>query len=158
MIFENIGLGKNVSIADGSTINNVEIKDNVKIAKNCSVYGSSSFILLIGKSSYIGMNCLINGYNAKVEIGENVSIAQNVTIISDSGPNASQLMQKYFPIEKGPIIIGSDSWIGAGAIIMPNVVIGKCCVIAANSFVNKSFGDYSVIGGTPAKVLKRIKS
>ncbi|RYE13474.1 MAG: acyltransferase, partial [Rickettsiales bacterium] len=43
------------------------------------------------------------------------------------------------------------------AIIMPNVKIGKFCVVAANSFVNKSFDDYSLIAGSPAKFIKKIK-
>jgi acetyltransferase-like isoleucine patch superfamily enzyme len=39
---------------------------------------------------------------------------------------------------------------------MPNVYLGKFCVVAANSFVNKSFPDRSVIGGNPAKLLKTL--
>jgi acetyltransferase-like isoleucine patch superfamily enzyme len=39
---------------------------------------------------------------------------------------------------------------------MPNVAIGKYCVVAANSFVNQSFPDYSIIGGTPAKLIRTL--
>ena len=60
-------------------------------------------LLEIGKDSYVGMNTIINGFAAKVTIGKNVSIAQNVNIMADSGPNASKKMQQLFPIEKGPI-------------------------------------------------------
>ena len=68
-----------------------------------------------------------------------MSIAQNVNIMVDSGPNASPAMQRVFPTEKGPVTIGNHCWIGASAIIMPNVKLGEFCIVAANSYVNKSF-------------------
>lgn len=77
--------------------------------------------------------------------------------MTDSGPNASKEMQKFFPLIKGPVSIGDHSWIGANSVIMPNVKLGKFCVVAANSFVNKSFPDYSVIGGNPARLIKTLK-
>jgi acetyltransferase-like isoleucine patch superfamily enzyme len=153
----NITLGKDVVIDFSSTFNNVTIGDNVKIAKNCNIFGSNEHILKIGKESYIGMCSLLNGYASKLIIGKNVSIAQNVNIMTDSGPNASKEMQEYFPLINGPITIGDHSWIGANSIIMPNVDLGEFCVVAANSFVNKSFPPYSVIGGNPAKLIKNIK-
>jgi ubiquinone/menaquinone biosynthesis C-methylase UbiE len=72
----------------------------------------------------------------------------------DSGPNASPGMMKIFPIVKGPVTIGNDSWIGANSIIMPNVTLGEFCVVASNSFVNKSFPPFSIIGGTPARLIR----
>ena len=132
------------------------IGDRVKIAKRCSIYGSPEYQLTLGSDTYIGMNCILNGYKAKLIIGKNVSIAQNVNIMVDSGPNASLAMQKVFPIQIGPVVIGDNCWIGASVIIMPNVSIGEFCVIAANSFVNRSFPPYSVVGGTPAKLLRTL--
>ena len=92
----NITLGKDVAIDSSSTFNNVTIHDNVRIAKNCNIYGSNEHILEIGKESYVGMHSLLNGYASKLIIGKNVSIAQNVNIMTDSGPNASKEMQEYF--------------------------------------------------------------
>jgi len=87
-------------------------------------------------------------------IGSNVSIAQNVNIMVDSGPNASPAMQRVFPIEKGPVNIGNNCWIGASAIIMPNVSLGEFCIVAANSYVNTSFPSFSIIGGIPARLIR----
>jgi acetyltransferase-like isoleucine patch superfamily enzyme len=154
MKFANITLGSNVEIDPSTTINNVVIKNGVKIAKRCSIYGGPDNLLELGANTYIGMNSIINGFAAKVIIGENVSISQNVNIMVDSGPNASPAMQRIFPIEKGPIKIGNDCWIGASAIIMPNVTLGEYCLVAANSFVNKSFPAFSIIGGTPARLIR----
>ena len=154
MKYANINLGKDVEIDPSSSVNNVIIGDNVRIAKRCSVFGSPDNLLEIGSDSYIGMNCLLNGFAAKLTVGCNVSIAQNVNIMVDSGPNASPAMQNVFPVEKKPVTVGNHVWIGTGSIIMPGVTLGDYCVVAANSYVNKSFDPFTIIGGNPAKILR----
>ena len=156
MVFENIFLGKNVEIDTSSSVNNVIIGDDVRIAKRVSAFGAKDWPLEIGKGSYIGMNCFLHGFAAKVRIGSYVSFAQNILLMTDSGPNASKLMQRVFPIQKGEIEIGDHSWIGAASIIMPGVRIGKFCVIAAGSFVNCDVPDCCIFGGTPAKFIRKI--
>lgn len=150
----NIILGLDVEIDPSTSINNVNIGNRVKIAKRCSIYGGPANQLEIGDDSYVGMNSIINGFKSKVSIGKNVSIAQNVNIMVDSGPNASVAMQRVFPIEKGAVTIGDHCWLGANATIMPNVKLGEFCIVAANSYVNKSFPAFSIIGGTPARLLR----
>jgi len=156
MKIANIFLGDDVEIDPSSSINNVIIGSHVKIAKRCSIYGSLANPLEIGCESYIGMNTVINGFAAKVRIGTNVSIAQNVNIMADSGPNASHALQKIFPIINGEVHIGNSSWIGASTIIMPGVFLGEFCIVAAHSFVNKSFPAFSVIGGSPARLIRSL--
>ena len=143
-------------IDPSTSINNVELGKDVKIAKRCSIFGSDSQKLRIGDNSYIGMNAFINGYLDSLVIGRHVSIAQNVCIMTDSGPNASIEMQKFFPLEKGPVQIGDHSWIGANSIILPNSNLGEFCVVAANSLVKGNFPSYSMIGGNPAKIIRMI--
>jgi len=121
MKFANITLGSDVEIDPSTSINNVRIGDYVKIAKRCSIFGGPGNPLEIGAYSYIGMNSILNGFAAELKIGTHVSIAQNVNIMADSGPNASPEMQKVFPLEKGAISIGDHCWIGASAIIQQNV-------------------------------------
>ena len=156
MITSNIILGENVFVDKSSSLNNVKIGNNTKVAGNVTIFGSKENILEIGDSCYIGPNCLVEGYNAKVKIGSFVSFAQNINLMSGSGPNASEAMQKLFPIIKSDILIGDHSWIGASSIIMPGVKIGKYCIVAANSFVKNSFEDYSIVGGTPAKLIRKL--
>ena len=93
MKYANIDLGTDVEIDPSSSINNVFIGDRVKIAKRCSIYGGPDNQLVLGSDSYVGMNSILNGFKAKLIIGKNVSIAQNVNIMVDSGPNASPAMQ-----------------------------------------------------------------
>jgi|SRR5690606_10436244 len=157
MKIRNIIINGDVDVDPSSSINNIILNNGVKVAKRCSLYGSEKNILEIGEYSYIGMNTVINGFNAKVKIGSNVSIAQSVNIMADSGPNASSRMQEFFPMIKGSVTIGDNSWIGANSIIMPNVSLGEFCVVAANSFVSCSFEPYSVVGGNPAKLIRKLK-
>ncbi len=156
MEMSNISLGTNVKVDPTSSLNNVSLADNVKIAKYCSVFGSPDHVLEVGEGSYVGMFSVLNGFSAPLKIGKKVSIAQNVNIMTDSGPNASEVMQKIYPIIKGPVTIGDHAWIGAGVIIGPGVTIGKCSIVGANSFVTTDIESYSVYAGNPAILIKRI--
>ena len=51
--------------------------------------------------------------------------------------------------------IGRDCWIGEGAVILDGVTVGNGCVIAAGAVVTKDVPDFSIVGGVPARVLKR---
>jgi maltose O-acetyltransferase len=55
-----------------------------------------------------------------------------------------------------PVTIGDNCWIGGGAIINPGVSIGNNVVVASGAVVTKSFGDNVLIGGCPAKVIKKL--
>ena len=157
MILGNITLANNVFVDPTSSVNYIKIAEGVKVAKNCYLYGSEEFILEIGEKSYIGMKTIINGFRGKVTIGSHVSIAPSVNIMADSGPNASKEMQEFFPLVAGNVKIGNHCWLGTNSVIMPEVELGDFCVVAANSFVNQSFESYSVIGGNPAKLIKKLK-
>jgi acetyltransferase-like isoleucine patch superfamily enzyme len=54
-----------------------------------------------------------------------------------------------------PIHIGKYCWIGANAVILKGVTLGDYCVVGAGAVVTKSFGDYSIIAGNPAKLIKK---
>lgn len=155
MIVQNIQLGNNCDVDPSSSINNIILGDNVKIAKRCSVFGGPDNPLNIGDNTYIGMNTSIIGWSRKITIGRYVSIAQNVNIMSGSGPN-NDILQRVFPSKREPVVIGDLCWIGASVIIMPGVTLGRAVIVGANSFVNQSFEDYCVIGGTPAKLIRKL--
>ena len=55
-----------------------------------------------------------------------------------------------------PVVIGDDVWIGANAVILPGVTIGRHCVVAAGAVVTKDVPDNSVVAGVPAKILKQL--
>lgn len=158
MKYKNIIINGEVEIDPSSMagLNNVELADGVKIAKNCSLFGGPNNHLEIGETSYVGMNTIMNGYVDKITIGSHVSFGANVYLMVDSGPNASEKLQRLYPVEHGPISIGNHCWIGSETVIMPNVSLGDFCIVAANSFVKQSFPAYSIIGGTPARLIREM--
>jgi len=154
MEFSNIVLGNNVQVDPSTNFNNVHIGDNVKISKQCSVFGSKEHPAIIGEHTRINMMCFLNGFDAPLMIGRNCGISQFVQIMTGSGPSASSRLQRIFPIVKEAVTISNDCWLGAGAVIMPGVTLGDFCVVAANSFVNQSFDAFSIVGGNPAKLIR----
>lgn len=118
---------------------------NVVASKNVSV----------GDNVYINARVSIVA-KEKITIGNNVLIGPNVIINSGShifsNPNVPIREQGH---KTSPIVIEDDVWIGANCIILPGVTIGKGSVVGANSLVNRSVEPYSVIGGSPAKLLKK---
>lgn len=112
----------------------------------------------IGKDVYIPADLKIsdkkNNRN-NIIIGDRVSVGPSVLLITDSSPNNSRLI-KVFPLVTGNIFINDDVWLGAGVIVLPNVTIGKCSVVASGSVVTKNIPSYSVAAGVPAKVIKSI--
>ncbi|MEZ5105178.1 MAG: CatB-related O-acetyltransferase [Draconibacterium sp.] len=106
--------------------------------------------LIIGKFCMIasGAKFIMNGGN---HLTEAIS-AYPFAIFGGDWANAME--GKSYP-SKGDTIIGSDVWIGHNATIMPGVHIGDGAVIATNSTVTKDVEPYSVVGGNPAKLIRK---
>lgn len=112
----------------------------------------------IGKDVYMPPDLKISDQSNNrnnIIIGDRVSIGPSVVLITDSSPNNSRLI-KVFPLISGTVLIKDDVWLGAGVIILPNVTIGKCSVVASGSVVTKDIPPYSIVAGIPAKVIKKI--
>lgn len=56
-----------------------------------------------------------------------------------------------------PVVIGDDCWIGGHSVILPGVTIGEGCTVAASSVVTKDVPAWSVVMGSPARVVKKVK-
>lgn len=133
-----------------------KIGSNVYIGKNARIGIDCHSILIIKDGTQINENLEISCNNF-IEIGENVLIGRNVFI----GDNIHTYEQITQPVLKqdlskgGKTIIEDDCWIGTGACILKDVVIGKHSIIGANSVVTKNVPPYSVSVGVPARVIKK---
>lgn len=112
----------------------------------------------IGSPVYIGEDLIIvdmQYQQPQVYIGNGVTIAQRVTLITSSGAPESRDVYKVFGAEIGPIQIEDGAWIGAGVIIQPNVTIGRCAVVGSGAVVTKDVPPCTVVVGIPARPVKR---
>lgn len=128
------------------------IHSSVYIASNVNIKGN----VIIGEGSSLAHNCILSGASEGIEIGENVMIAPNVVIIAFSHgvENNGLPMAKQKDVE-AKVIIEDDVWISANCTIGKGITIGKGSIVAANSFVNKNVEPYSIVGGVPAKFIKK---
>ena len=104
-----------------------------------------------GKNLNINRGVHIYGRGG-ITIGDYVLIGPNVVITSSQHrydiKGVPMLFQGH---EKKPIVIGSDVWIGANAVLLPGVTIGEGTIIGAGSVVTSDTDPYSIIGGVPAR-------
>lgn len=91
--------------------------------------------------------------NGGVRIGSGVLIAANVTITS-RGHNVE--LPRWGVTADAPVVIEDDVWIGAGAIVLPGVTIGRGSVVAAGAVVTADVPPFTVVGGVPAKTIKPV--
>jgi len=118
--------------------------------------------IVIGSDSQIGSYNHITAIN-KIEIGNGVLTGKFVTITDNSHGNPGNLSDcditpiKRKVFSKGPVVIEDNVWIGDKATILPNVRLGRCSIVGANSVVTKDVPPYTVVAGNPAKIIKIIK-
>ena len=157
--------GRDVYIGPGVIVNRprfVSLGDRVRILRNTNINlhpkdrNSKDFLLKLGTDVIISENCYISACNSII-IEENVGISPNVMIIDNSRKPGDILRpSKEQDISKdGYVRIGADSWIAFGSCVLPNVTIGRHCIIGALSVVNTDIPEYSVAVGSPARVVKR---
>lgn len=107
----------------------------------------------------------------KLIIGKFCMIASDVTFIMNAANHLSDAVStfpfgifggdwsnamdgKEYP-SKGDTVVGNDVWIGYGATIMPGIKIGDGAIIATKSVVTKDVEPYTIVGGNPAKVIRK---
>lgn len=115
-----------------------------------NIYDSSYVIgdVKVGKNCWIGMFTILDG-SGGLRIGDNCTISASVHIYSHD--NLKATLSGHLPIEREPIAIGNNTYVAPHSIIAKGVQLGSHCVVAAHSFVNRSFPDNAIVAGVPAK-------
>lgn len=115
--------------------------------------------LAVGKGARlkIGHNTRINGptisVSSEVIIGNNCRIAPHVIIMDSDFHDVNDRLSDG---KQGRIEIKDGAWVATRAMVLKNVTIGKGAVVASGAVVTKDVPDYCVVGGVPAKVIKRL--
>lgn len=130
--------------------------DNVAIYEDVYFYNPQN--LCVGSNVSFHPMCYIECGKQKdtgLHIGNDVSIAHGVTIMSNTHPYDNEaILIKDQPVITKQIVIGDNVWIGAKASILAGVKIESGCVIGANAVVTKNIDCNKVCAGVPVKVIK----
>ncbi len=113
--------------------------------------------LVIGDRCVIGARTSLTAH-ASIVLGDDVWCGQDV-FVSDAS-HGYQDLDTPIGCQLGahqPVTIGAGSWIGHGAIILPGTTIGRNVVVAAGSVVRGTVEDHSIVGGAPARVIRRFE-
>lgn len=143
---KHITVGKNVTIGRGSVIFPI---------RNVSGQEFNAHIE-IGDLVYIGHQTQLHSVG-HMKIGRG-SVLSDYVYLSDVAhglsPVKGPIMQQ--PLEsKGAVIIGENCFIGYGVAILPGVQLGNSCVVSARAVVTKSFPAYTMLAGSPARIIKK---
>jgi len=126
-------------------------------------FGEGSFVEApiffdYGSNISLGANCFINANAvildpAPVSLGDRTQLATNVQLLTADHPREAARRAEDIEFAR-PVSIGSDCWIGAGAIVCPGVTIGDGTVIGAGSVVTKDVPAGVIAAGNPCRVIR----
>ncbi len=127
------------------------VENGFKIYSNSRIDVAENAVLRLG-SGYIS-NSLLLICRKEITIGDNVAIADGVTFRDSDDHDIYHEGKKN--IKTQPIIVGDNVWIGMNSTILKGVHIGNGSVVAAGSVVTKDVPKNCLVGGVPAKIIKR---
>ena len=121
---------------------------------NIELYSDGEIIL--NKNSYIGsFSTLQSSIGTKIEIGVNCQISHNVRIYTSTSIADQDFSNNNIESKKGNFIIENNVWIGANVFINPGIKIGENSIVGANSVVTKDVNPFEIVGGVPAKLIRK---
>jgi len=144
-----------------------KVHDSVHVPKTTKVWAFASVhagvhlgeFVGVGEHTYIGINTII-GDRTRINqgchitdhmvVGENVFIGPHVVFTNDKHPKANNPDYR-----RDSPVVGDDVSIGAAAVILPGVGLGRGCVVGAGAVVTKNVEPYTTVYGNPAKEAAR---
>ena len=127
---------------------------NYSVVESFACINNAVGDVLIGDYTRIGLHNTIIG---PVKIGHHVNLAQGITVtaLNHNFDDTNKRIDEQ-GVSTNAVTIEDDVWIGANAVILPGVTIGRHVVVAAGAVVTKDVPDNCVVGGVPAKVIKQL--
>ena len=112
-----------------------------------------------GKHIKIGKNVFINHACTFLDLGgitieDDVQIGPKVNLITENHPVAPSHRKN---LDLKSIVIKRNAWIGAAATVLPGVTVGENSIVAAGAVVNKDVPPDTIVGGIPARIIRRIE-
>jgi len=122
------------------------------IIHNCVNYRN----LTIGKKCHIGKDVFLD-LRKPIVIEDCVTISMRSTIVTHLDVGASRLREHGFSKVSKGTVLERDCYIGANSIILHGVTVGACAMVCAGAVVTKDVAPYTLVGGVPAKKIRKIK-
>lgn len=148
-----VSIGEGCSIADSVALmrhhGTIVIGDKVSIFRNGEILAP----VTIGSGTFINRDAYIR---AETVIGRNVNIGPFVRLVTDTHEMSSVGRRAGDNVFK-PIVVEDGVWIGAGALVIGGVTLGRGCVIAAGSVVVSDVPPDCIYGGTPARLIRELE-
>ena len=112
--------------------------------------------LEIGRSCFLGDECLLDLAD-RIVMGEHVTLAERVTILTHTNVGYhDHPLQAFFPAMSAPVYLESGCFVGVNATLLPGITVGEGGFVAAGAVVNQDVPPWHVVGGVPARVLKKL--
>ena len=127
-----------------------QVGESVRLRMPVSIYHPEHLVL--GSRIDIGEYVVIRA-SGGVTIGDRVLVAAHAVITSREHPVR---LPRFGVTEDAPIVIEDDVWIGAGAVVLPGVTLGRGSIVGAGAVVTADVEPFSIVGGVPAKPIGRV--
>jgi acetyltransferase-like isoleucine patch superfamily enzyme len=123
-------------------------RSSATIALGAETWGAGG--LSVGARSSIGQRCFIDARGG-VRIDDDVSLSRDVLVLTAThDPDSPDFVTTLAPVR-----FESHSWVAARATVLPGVTVGEGAVVAAGSVVTADVAPYTIVGGVPARVLRK---
>jgi len=107
----------------------------------------------LGKKVFINNGCTFMDRGG-ITLEDGVFVGPNVNIITENHAEQPELRHHVYT---RPVLVKRNAWLGAAAVILPGVTIGENAIVAAGAVVSKDVPDNTIVGGVPAKPIRKIK-
>ena len=132
----------------------ISIGSDVYVGHQAILKGHAKGRMEIGDGTWIGQQCFLHSAGG-IRIGRDVGIGPGVRILTSSHElDRLDLPILQAPLLYAPVVIGDDSDIGVGAILLPGARVGRGAQVGAGSVVTGVVEDYAVAAGVPARTLR----
>lgn len=145
---------------------NIKIGKNFTAGFNCRIEAfplnqDNKICISIGND--VQINDFVHiGAVGSITIGDNVLMASKIYISDHNHGSYDEILSDHpmsIPLDRKaickPVVIGNNVWLGESVCILPGVTIGEGCVVGALSVVTKSIPPYTIVVGSPARVVKK---
>jgi len=134
----------------------------VTVGRGSTIYGPLSVrpyggcrYITIGRDSFLNVDTAFTVVYDSVRIGDRVQIGPRVAF-ETMGHGLTYLPGKGRGRTSGPIVVEDEVWIGANAVILQGVTVGRGAVVAAGAVVTRDVAAWTLVGGVPARVLREL--